>query len=146
MRQRRDSTARVCAYQAAGGAAAWWCVYSSALEKRSRPKADSTISRGIAPTTAFGCSPGSKKAMVGMLEIPKLPASSDSASTSTLATFREPSYSSAIRSITGATWRHGAHQEAQKSTSTGTSEFRISSSNVLVVTAKGCAILESPVL
>src|SRR5215216_2528033 len=62
-----------------------------AWAKRSRPKADSTISLGIAPTTAFGCSPGSKNAMVGMLEIPKSPASDDSASTSTFATFTEPS-------------------------------------------------------
>src|ERR671912_2340043 len=115
------------------------------LAKRSSSKADSSCSLGRAPTTALGCSPGSKRAMVGMLEMPKPPASSDSASTSTLATFREPSYSLAISSITGATWRHGAHQEAQKSTSTGTSELRTSSSNVLAVTATGCAILQSPV-
>src|SRR5918992_1064027 len=76
---------------AAREAGAWCGAYSSVLEKRSRPNADSTISRGIAPTTAFGCSPGSKKAMVGMLEIPNRPASDDSASTSTLATFTEPS-------------------------------------------------------
>ena len=41
------------------------------LEKRFSSKADSTISLGRAPTTALGCSPGSKRAMVGMLEMPK---------------------------------------------------------------------------
>jgi hypothetical protein len=42
-----------------------------ASAKRSSSKADSTISLGSAPTTALGCSPGSKNAIVGMLEIPK---------------------------------------------------------------------------
>src|SRR5215217_9682433 len=72
-------------------------------EKRSSSKALSITSLGRAPTTALGCSPGSKRAMVGMLEMPKPPASSDSASTSILATFSVPSYSVAIWSITGAT-------------------------------------------
>src|SRR5215218_32707 len=110
------------------------------FEKRSSSKADSSVSLGRAPTIALGCSPGSKKAMVGMLEMPKPPASSASASTSTFATFSEPSYSAAIWSITGATWRHGAHHEAQKSTNTGTSDFKTSSSKVCVVTATGSAM------
>src|SRR5215216_4404400 len=109
-------------------------------EKRSSSKALSITSLGRAPTTALGCSPGSKRAMVGMLEMPKAPASSDSASTSTLATFRVPSYSAAIWSITGATWRHGAHHEAQKSTNTGTSDLRTSSSKVCAVIATGSAM------
>jgi hypothetical protein len=40
-------------------------------EKRWSSKAVSIISLGRAPTTALGGSPGSKRAMVGMLEIPK---------------------------------------------------------------------------
>ena len=43
----------------------------SSFAKRFSSKVDSTISLGSAPTTALGCSPGSKRAMVGMLEIPK---------------------------------------------------------------------------
>src|SRR5215204_3424316 len=115
------------------------CVYPASA-KRSSSKADSTISLGSAPTTALGCSPGSKNAMVGMLETPKWPASAVSASTSTFATFTEPSYSAAIWSMTGATCLHGPHHAAQKSTNTGTSEFRTSSSKVSSVTAMGSDI------
>src|SRR5215204_489973 len=116
------------------------CVYPASA-KRSSSKADSTISLGSAPTTALGCSPGSKNAMVGMLETPKWPASAVSASTSTFATFTEPSYSAAIWSMTGATCLHGPHHAAQKSTSTGTSEFKTSSSKVSTVTAMGSDIV-----
>src|ERR687897_1926872 len=116
------------------------CVYPASA-KRSSSKADSTISLGSAPTTALGCSPGSKNAMVGMLETPKWPASAVSASTSTFATFTEPSYSAAIWSITGATCLQGPHHAAQKSTNTGTSEFKTSSSKVSDVTATGSDIL-----
>src|SRR5215208_6408683 len=45
-----------------------------------------------------------------------------------------PSISSAISSRVGATIRQGPHQEAQKSTSTGTSDFRTSLSKVSLVT------------
>src|SRR5688500_13348061 len=79
--------------------------------------------------------------MVGMLETPKWPASAVSASTSTFATFTEPSYSAAIWSMTGATCLHGPHHAAQKSTNTGTSEFKTSSSKVSTVTAIGSDIL-----
>src|SRR5215212_982406 len=112
-----------------------------ASAKRSSSKADSSISLGSAPTTAFGCSPGSKNAMVGMLETPKVPASACSASTSTFVTFTAPSYSAAIWSITGATCLQGPHHAAQKSTSTGTSDFKTSSSKVSPVTATGSDIL-----
>src|SRR5688572_28808056 len=79
--------------------------------------------------------------MVRMLETPKWPASAVSASTSTFATFTEPSYSAAIWSMTGATCLHGPHHAAQKSTNTGTSEFRTSSSKVSTVTAMGSDIM-----
>ena len=45
-----------------------------------------------------------------------------------------PSISSAISSSTGATARQGPHQDAQKSTSTGVSDFRTSALEVLLVT------------
>src|SRR5215210_1428203 len=112
-----------------------------ASAKRFNSKADSTISLGSAPTTALGCSPGSKNAMVGMLDTPKVPASVVSASTSIFATFTVPSYSAAIWSMTGATCLHGPHHAAQKSTNTGTSDFKTSSSKVSAVTATGSDIL-----
>src|SRR5215208_6477551 len=117
-----------------------WRIYPVSV-KRFSSKTDSTISLGSAPTTALGSSPGSKNAIVGMLETPKWPASAVSASTSTFATFTEPSYSAAIWSITGATCLHGPHHAAQKSTKTGTSEFKTSSSKVSTVTAIGSDIL-----
>src|SRR5215217_8101148 len=48
--------------------------------------------------------------------------------------------------MTGATCLHGPHHAAQKSTSTGTSEFKTSSSNVSVVTAIGSDMLYLPVV
>src|SRR4051794_7912209 len=45
------------------------------------------------------------------------------------------SCSAPISASTGATWRHGPHQGAQKSTSTGLSDFSTSASNVASVTA-----------
>src|SRR3990172_7854495 len=50
------------------------------------------------------------------------------ASTSTLTTSTEPSYFAASFSISGATILHGPHQAAQKSTTTGRSDLRTSSS------------------
>ena len=49
-------------------------------------------------------------------------------STSTLTTFRRPSYSPAISSTMGATARHGPHHTAQKSIKTGLSDLRTVSS------------------
>src|SRR5690348_434238 len=51
-------------------------------------------------------------------------------------------YSAAISSSAGATWRHGPHQVAQKSTSTGlsllsTSVSKVSSVTVMVAPATG---------
>jgi hypothetical protein len=43
--------------------------------------------------------------------------------------------------MTGATCLHGPHHAAQKSTKTGTSEFKTSSSKVSTVTAIGSDIL-----
>src|SRR5215208_1345508 len=81
-----------------------------------------------------------------MLEMPKDAASSCSASTFTLATFTAPSYSSAIRSMTGATNRHGPHHAAQKSTRTGTSERATSLSNVAAVSSIGLLIVSVSLL
>ena len=61
--------------------------------------------------------------------MPKRPAVSGLASTSSF-TILTLSFSLAISSRTGATMRHGPHQVAQKSTSTGVSDLRTSCSNV----------------
>src|SRR5215208_4827778 len=55
------------------------------------------------------------------------------ASTSTLTTSTDPSYFCASRSSSGETIRHGPHQAAQKSTTTGFSFFRTISSKVASV-------------
>src|SRR5919108_1151067 len=57
------------------------------------------------------------------------------ASTSSLRTSTFPAYFSASFSISGATRRHGPHHSAQKSTITGRSLFRTSSSKVASVTS-----------
>jgi hypothetical protein len=57
-----------------------------------------------------------------MLRIPKRPATSASASVSTFAITRRPARAPASLTSSGATARHGPHQVAQKSTSTGRGE------------------------
>src|SRR5262249_12426894 len=74
---------------------------------------------------------------VGMERMPKLAASSGLWSTSTLATLNRSGFSDAISSRTGASARHGPHQFAQKSTSTGLSECDTSLSKVASVTWTG---------
>src|SRR5882757_9327108 len=56
-------------------------------------------------------------------------------STSIFATVREPAFSAAISSSTGATILHGPHQVAQKSTSTGVLLDSTSAENESSVTA-----------
>src|SRR6187549_3912298 len=68
--------------------------------------------------------------MVGMLMIWNACWSAGFASTSTLTTSTAPSYFAASFSISGATILQGPHQVAQKSTTTGLSALRTSSSNV----------------
>src|ERR1700687_2271157 len=56
---------------------------------------------------------------------------------STLSTRARPAISRASASISGAAMRHGPHQEAQKSTSTGTFALAMISSNELASAAIG---------
>src|ERR1039457_7103612 len=56
-------------------------------------------------------------------------------STSILPTLTLPSYSPASSSTIGAIARHGPHQAAQKSTSTGLSDFNTSESKLASVTS-----------
>src|ERR1035437_8856849 len=65
--------------------------------------------------------PPRKTIRVGMLRMPNIPGVIGLASTSTLATLTRPSYSVARSSTIAAITLHGEHQDAQKSTSTGTS-------------------------
>src|SRR3981081_1959766 len=84
--------------------------------------------------------PPRKTMRVGMLMIPNMPGVMGLASTSTLVTLTRPSYSPASSSTMGAIILHGEHQEAQKSTSTGTSESSTSCLKLVSVTTRGCAM------
>jgi hypothetical protein len=72
---------------------------------------------------------------VGIETIPYRCAMAGLASVSTLTNFIDSPCWAAISSTIGDIWRHGAHQAAQKSTSTGLSDRRTSSSKVASVTA-----------
>src|ERR1700676_94272 len=58
-------------------------------------------------------------------------------SVSTFNTTALPAISAAVRATSGAAMRQGPHQSAQKSTSTGTDTFWMTSSNKISSTAKG---------
>src|SRR5262249_56806318 len=64
-------------------------------------------------------------------------------STLSLPTFSLPAYCVAISSTDGATRRHGPHQGAQKSISTGVVACNTSVSKLLVVMVRGSAIVDS---
>src|ERR1700676_1752275 len=74
----------------------------------------------VKPTTWSFTSPDLKNNIVGILRIPKRLERVGLLSTSTLAIRTAVPCSFAISSKTGAIIRHGPHQVAQKSTSTGT--------------------------
>src|SRR5712691_1192201 len=82
--------------------------------------------------------------MVGMARTPKRPAVIGLASTSSFATLSFSPCSFATSSRTGATILHGPHHVAQKSTSTGMSDFRTSCSNVWSLTTCGFPITAAP--
>ena len=90
---------------------------------------------GCAPMTETDGSPSRNRIIVGIEAIPKRSASSRSSSMLTLTSFSPPACSSTMRSRTGATAWHGPHHSAQKSTSTGTSLWITSCSNVSFLTA-----------
>jgi hypothetical protein len=58
-------------------------------------------------------------------------------SVSTFSTMALPAMSAAVRATSGAAATHGLHQPAQKSTSTGTGAFCVTSSNNRSSTGKG---------
>src|ERR1035437_2177203 len=105
-----------------------------------RPNLASNCSAGMAPTTAIGCCPGRKKAIVGSVMIWRACETPGLASTSILTTSIESPYFWASFSSSGATIRHGPHQAAQKSTITGRCALRTTSSKVSSVTALTSAI------
>src|SRR5262249_5621077 len=86
------------------------------------------------PTTrSLGWSPPWKMSTWGMLVMPYLTAVSWLASVFSLPTLTLPANWSAMRSMVGPSIRHGPHQGAQKSTSTGTSLLVTSCSQLVVV-------------
>ena len=74
---------------------------ASALAYCERPNRASTCSAGIAPTTAIGCWPGRKNAIVGRVMIWSACETPGFASTSIFTTSIAPSYFSAIFSSSG---------------------------------------------
>ena len=99
---------------------------------RSRPSAARRSRRRTARRRGTGSSWGSRRRRSAA-------ASSCSWSMLTLTSFSSSSRSAAMRSRTGATAWHGPHHSAQKSTSTGLSLLRTSSSKVAVVTSRAIA-------
>ena len=81
----------------------------------------SKSSFGLAPTKLSVTCPFLITANIGMLITLKAKASSGSSSTFTLQILALPSYSSASSATTDDIIRHGPHQAAQKSISTGSS-------------------------
>ena len=82
----------------------------------------------LAPITRSTSLPSLKEMMVGIEDTRYLAAISLAASVSSLHIFTFPAAWSASSSINGAMALHGGHQVAQKSTTTGTSDFSTSAS------------------
>src|SRR6266446_1324223 len=89
----------------------------------------------VAPTTRSTSFPPPNRIKVGMPLIPYVAAVDGLSSTFIFTTATLPEYCSAIASTVGDNIRQGAHQAAQKSTSTGFSDFRTSCSKDLSVTS-----------
>lgn len=95
--------------------------------------------------SALGCTPTMRSisrpplsiSSVGMLCTWKRAAVTGFSSTFSFATRTRPAISAATSSMTGATIRHGPHQGAHKSSSTGSGERSTSAKNVASVTVTG---------
>jgi len=85
-----------------------------------------SLERGTAPICCATTSPFLKSNKAGILRILYFTAVSSQEVTSTLTIFTLPAYSLDKSSRTGAIALQGAHQPAQKSTSTGVSASRTS--------------------
>src|SRR5690606_9573145 len=96
---------------------------------------------GATPTWRPTTSPFWKINTVGMLRTPYCDAKSWFASTSTLPTTTFPSKSLDNSSIVGPNILHGPHHSAQKSTTTGLSDFNTTSSNVASVISKAISFV-----
>src|SRR5262249_20870467 len=93
---------------------------------------DSLLVEPIARSTSV---PPLKRLKGGMPLIPYASAVHGLSSTFSFTTATLPEYCSAIASTVGDSIRQGTHQAAQKSTSTGFSDFRTSCSKELSVTS-----------
>jgi pimeloyl-ACP methyl ester carboxylesterase len=90
---------------------------------------------GWAPTNSSTTRPPRKAFTAGMPWMPNPRLSAGLASVSTLARTTWPSRAFASRSSSGVSWRHGPHHSAQKSTTTGTSCERWTTSR-----SKSCSV------
>jgi hypothetical protein len=114
---------------------------SSAREGASESNSSSTFAFGTAPTNSPATSPSRKALTAGMPCTPKRAARPWLASTSTFASTTLPSRACSAASSAGPSVRHGPHHSAQKSTTTGTSFERstTSRSKLASVTSIGMA-------
>src|ERR1700753_2605022 len=100
-----------------------------------------SIDFGTAPICLSTISPFLKYNKAGILRMPNFIDMPGLLSTFTLPTTALPSYSFAISSTTGPTMRQGPHHSAQKSISTGLSDFSTSSSKFASVISKAMIFL-----
>ena len=103
-----------------------------------------TFAGGCAPTNSATTAPLRNALTAGMPRMSYMPAISGFASTSTFASTISPSRAAASRSSTGPSMRHGPHQAAQKSTTTGSSCERSSTSCSKVSVVMSSSIRVTP--
>src|SRR5262245_52528434 len=90
----------------------------------------SSFCLGAAPTWRDASSPFLNSIRVGIDWIPYFAATDGFSSTLSLTILTLPPSEPAISSSAGAIMRHGPHHSAQKSTTTGSADFRTSASKV----------------
>ena len=100
----------------------------SASEGTSESKNSSTAGRGWAPTNSPATRRSANALTDGIPRIWKAWASIGLASVSSFASTTSPSRAAAADSSSGVSWRHGPHHSAQKSTTTGSSTERSTTS------------------
>jgi pimeloyl-ACP methyl ester carboxylesterase len=111
------------------------CTRASASEGISPEKNRSTAAGGCTPTNSSTTSPSRMAFTAGMPRMSKRRASSGFSSVSILASTTSPSCRAATASRIGLSDRHGPHQAAQKSTTTGVVRERSTTS-----VAKVCSV------
>src|SRR5215471_6589410 len=122
-------------------AAALWPLWAKCLSSISDMN---SLGLDGTPTIRSTSCPFLKRIRVGMPLIPKLAMPSPFSSTFILSTFALPWYFSAIASTVGAIRLQGPHHSAQKSTRTGSEDFKTSASKASAFTSFTNILIISP--